>query len=479
MASAFYELPDLGELTIRFNKLLTGGHSMRHASSNMGKVNWTNRSVLKFAGDRDPMEAIEQSARMVALRAMDLGWSGPPYDPIRLADLLGIPVMPSADIKDARTVPLGPKKFRIEFNPTRPPGRVRFSIAHEIAHTFFPDCGERIRNRSVHLAQDDSWQLEILCNLAAAELVMPVGSLLDSVGPETSIEDVLQLRRKYDVSVEALLIRIAKVTDQPWAVFASSRRDHGSSGYRLDYVVPSRSYNLDLPPGIALPSDSCISECTAIGYTAKRSERWAESLPKIRVECVGLPPFPDQTTPRVVGLIKPVSTQRREVPRISYLRGNALEPRGGDRKIIAHIVNDSTSNWGGGGIAVAIRKRWPQIQESFRDWAKSERGCLRLGCTHGDKAEERTYIFSMIAQRGYGPSPEPRIRYASLETCLHALAGYAKEEGASVHMPKIGTGQAGGSWKIISELLEEKLIRQDISVTVYDPPESTQSRHQN
>jgi hypothetical protein len=83
-----------------------------------------------------------------------------------------------------------------------------------------------------------------------------------------------------------------------------------------------------------------------------------------------------------------------------------------------------------------------------------------------------TLVFSMIAQRGYGASSEPRIRYASLEACLSALANRAKQENASIHMPRIGTGQAGGSWGIISELLEEKLVRQGISVTVYDLPET-------
>jgi len=140
------------------------------------RILWTNKSVLKFAGEADPVLLIEAKARQLVLRARDAGWSGPPYNPLAIADLLKIPVEANSEVVDARTIAVG-DGIRIEFNPTRPRERVRFSIAHEIAHTLFSDVGEQTRHRGGSGAASDEWQLEMLCNLAAAEFVMPLGSL--------------------------------------------------------------------------------------------------------------------------------------------------------------------------------------------------------------------------------------------------------------------------------------------------------------
>ena len=78
----------------------------------------------------------------------------------------------------------------------------------------------------------------------------------------------------------------------------------------------------------------------------------------------------------------------------------------------------------------------------------------------------------MIAQQGYGGSTSPRIRYSALDSALEQLAAIALEKGASVHMPRIGTGQARGSWELIQELIDERLVRRGIPVTVYTLPES-------
>jgi hypothetical protein len=75
-------------------------------------------------------------ARELVLRARDRGWQGPQFNPIAIAELLKIPVEATADVADARTVATT-QGLRIQFNPTQPRERVRFSIAHEIAHTLF------------------------------------------------------------------------------------------------------------------------------------------------------------------------------------------------------------------------------------------------------------------------------------------------------------------------------------------------------
>src|SRR5271170_1511408 len=86
-------------------------------SPEASKHHWTNRSVLAFSGACDPVEAIIAKARALTFQAFESGWSGPPYDPFKLADLMKIEVLPCEDVADARTVPASGSKLRIEFNP--------------------------------------------------------------------------------------------------------------------------------------------------------------------------------------------------------------------------------------------------------------------------------------------------------------------------------------------------------------------------
>jgi hypothetical protein len=41
---------------------------------------------------------------------------------------------------------------------------------------------------------------------------------------------------------------------------------------------------------------------------------------------------------------------------------------------------------------------------------------------------------------------------------------------ASVHMPRIGCGLAGGDWEVVGKIVEEELANTGVPVTVYDFP---------
>ena len=157
--------------------------------------------------------------------------------------------------------------MRIEFNPTRPRERVRFSIAHEIAHTLFSDFAEQTRHRGGPSTTGDEWQLEMLCNLAAAEFVMPLGSLpaTDSL---PRIEQLIVDRRKFDVSAEAFLIRVVKTTAEPALMFCASPIEgtDGKPAYRVDYSVGSKS----APARSLLGQQSRIA---ALSMPARRSAK--------------------------------------------------------------------------------------------------------------------------------------------------------------------------------------------------------------
>lgn len=410
----------------------------------------------------------------MALEGMDRGWQGPPFDPLAPAQLLDIDVVANAGVRDARTIPVARGRVRIEFNPNRPRGRMRYSVAHELAHTLFPDVAEKVRDRAHHLEMSgDDWQLEALCNIGAAELLMPLATFASSPPAELTMHYVLDQQRKFDVSTEALVIRLVETSTEPLAAFcASPIRSTSVRQYQLDYTIGSRAWPSRIPPKLRLPRQTVVAQCTAIGYSARGTERWSDRLEPALVEAVGIPPYPGSDAPRVVGFLtipQPQHDEHADV-RLELLYGDALQPRGEGNKIIAHVVNDKTSNWGGGGFASALRGRYPQVQEDFRDWATHQHSNLKLGRVRLCRVTDQLMVASVIAQHGYGPSEKPRIRYTALREGLRSLAKAAEVRSASIHMPRIGTGQAGGSWDIISDIIQETLIDSGLSVIVYDLP---------
>jgi hypothetical protein len=431
---------------------------------------WTNPSVRQFAHNSDPIQLITRRAREEVLRAVQAGWQGPPFDPFKLADFLGIPTIPREDVLDARMVPTGSHRAQIEFNPNKTRGRMRFSIAHEIAHTLFPDYIKNIRNREQTAAiRNDDWQLELLCNIAAAEILMPVSSEIDPQTPVT-IDNLLRLQKEFDVSTEAISIRIIKITLEPCTIFAAARTcdDESTLTYRFDYGIPSRTSPIQIPKGLQI-QNSVLSQCTAIGYTAKGIQQDIGKFKELYLECVGIPPYPGRNYPRVIGIAHHRNGQALEALSVNLLQGNALEPRGAGTRIIAHIVNDKTPNWGA-GFARAVRDKYPSVQKDFKEWATLNPESFKLGNIHTSVDSSELYIVSMIAQHGYGESIKPRIRYAALGDCLHQLKEISLSKGASVHMPRIGTGYAGGNWGFILELIDEILVRNGIEVTIYTVP---------
>jgi O-acetyl-ADP-ribose deacetylase (regulator of RNase III) len=431
---------------------------------------WTHQSVKPFADSRDPVEAMIERANTVVLDAVERGWKGPPFDTFELANLLGFSLIPCDSIRDARLIPVANNRFQIEYNSNQTKSRIRFSIAHEIAHTFFPDCRERVRNRATKQQMTgQDWQLEMLCNIGAAELLMPLGSFPEIGEAEFSIDHLLRLRERFQVSTEAVLLRYLKLSRIACGVFAASNQGSSSDQLSIDYLRTANDWDIACRGGFKLPDDSLVKECRAIGFTAKGDETWDALIGKMHIECVAVPSYPGADNPRVVGLISPRKAQRSSSPTIEYLVGSATEPRGEGDKIIAHVVNDATARWGG-GFARVLANRWPEAQSDFVSWTQKNKSHLCLGQHRLFRIGEELSFFHMIAQHGFGPSEKPRIRYRYLETCLSALAEIARQQSASIHMPRIACGQAGGNWSIVSEMIQDILCRSAVKVTVYDLP---------
>jgi len=78
-------------------------------------------------------------------------------------------------------------------------------------------------------------------------------------------------------------------------------------------------------------------------------------------------------------------------------------------------------------------------------------------------------VANMIGQRGTKTgSNGPPVRYEAIEQALVRVAEAAQEREASVHMPRIGTGLAGGKWSRIEPLVVGTLCVLGIPTFVYD-----------
>lgn len=154
--------------------------------------------------------------------------------------------------------------------------------------------------------------------------------------------------------------------------------------------------------------------------------------------------------------------------RITYIKGDATSPQASGNKIMAHVCND-IGGWGR-GFVLAVSARWTEPESAFRRWHRERvNNDFALGAVQLISVGQYLWVANMIGQRGIkrGSKGVP-IRYDAVESCLVKLAAYAVERDASVHMPRIGCGLAGGTWDRIEPLITKTLLASNIPVYVYD-----------
>jgi O-acetyl-ADP-ribose deacetylase (regulator of RNase III) len=150
---------------------------------------------------------------------------------------------------------------------------------------------------------------------------------------------------------------------------------------------------------------------------------------------------------------------------IQYLTGDATHPVGNGNKIIAHVCND-VGKWRK-GFVLAISQRWPEPRDEFL--LLHSRRALILGMVQLVPVERNISVANMIAQTGIkAVEGVPPIRYDALRECLKQLGFQAHQWRASIHMPRIGCGLAGGQWDKVETLIEDWLP--GTQVYVYDLP---------
>lgn len=149
--------------------------------------------------------------------------------------------------------------------------------------------------------------------------------------------------------------------------------------------------------------------------------------------------------------------------KINYVIGDATNPQGKGMKMIVHISNNK-NKWGA-GFVMALSKKWSEPEQTYRNMINHKLGNISLATVEDD-----IIVVNMVAQDDVasnitnGISP---IRYDALIKTLRDANLIAANSNMSIHMPRIGTGLAGGKWCIIEKIIEETMT---VPVTVYDLP---------
>lgn len=168
---------------------------------------------------------------------------------------------------------------------------------------------------------------------------------------------------------------------------------------------------------------------------------------------------------------------------LTYAKGDATRPKGDGTKVIAHCCNDA-GGWGR-GFVVALSKRWDLAEDAYRQWARQKQAILvdshyagdrvittgpfQLGQVQIVRVEKKLHVANIIGQHGtLTVGGVPPIRYDAIREGLNHVRTWAKMNDASIHMPRMGAGLAGGEWSKVEEIVRSTLCDRGIAVTVYD-----------
>lgn len=306
--------------------------------------------LIRTAGTSDPIEAVQSHAReLVGLYTEMFGNPTMPLNLDALASLRGIGRTDELPLHsdDAELIPNRSGGVTMRVNPDRPETRQRFSIAHEISHTFLPGYAAKAWCRTDARYRDRSNPddyIEMLCDIGAAELLFPHQWFAPDAALVHDAAGLTRLASTYCASREATTRRFAEMSaDTVAAVFFSwklkptQRGRIGCDGQpslfgsapqeelrdairlRIEYVVPSQSfksagYFLPKDKSVAMDSPICRVGSTGIPTDDECFLNLGQAAATYRLSALPLWTAEDDQGPNkenaVVALLWPVSIQQ-------------------------------------------------------------------------------------------------------------------------------------------------------------------------
>lgn len=159
-------------------------------------------------GNKSPVLLFREKATEVR---QNTGVTGPAFDPFDYAEKLGITVEQLEGMPIDGLLKCHNGKFVVHLKKEIFDLRKNFTLAHEIAHTFF--YGLLSHPNSFRGAVSSDPEEERLCDAAAAELLMPFSIFRDDLLSEAEVspQTLFWLVNRYRVSLQSVAIRAAEV----------------------------------------------------------------------------------------------------------------------------------------------------------------------------------------------------------------------------------------------------------------------------
>lgn len=119
----------------------------------------------------------------------------------------------------------------------------------------------------------------------------------------------------------------------------------------------------------------------------------------------------------------------------------------------------------GSGVAKVLFERYPSIRVNYLAWyAAAQKNKEPFLGEIAYNPNHPHHVINAITQRGYGYDGKLYADYEAIESCFKKLNAEAERRNAApnalygvmhaVAMPLIGCGLAGGSWPVVSEIIE-------------------------
>lgn len=153
------------------------------------------RRLLRLAGNAS---AVDEAVRIVVA---DLLQDIPiaPTDLESLKDKLNILEVCGEDVPFSGELRRHGKRLKIIYSIHLTNDRRRFTIAHEMGHAILESTGRNCPRSGL--------EVERLCDMLAAEILMPRHSFLEKVGGALSIDRLFELKKTFQVSLLAVAFR--------------------------------------------------------------------------------------------------------------------------------------------------------------------------------------------------------------------------------------------------------------------------------
>ncbi|MFN8482087.1 MAG: ImmA/IrrE family metallo-endopeptidase [Anaerolineae bacterium] len=272
----------------------------------MARRRWSSeaaRALMAITGTDDPVAAMEICANDLL---DDAGVAGPPVPLHILASFQGIRSIERVEMESSGRLISGAGGSIVQVNSRESQVRQNFTIAHEIAHTFFPSFlvspGDFQDDHTGRYPPVD--EEEYLCDVGAAALLLPPRWLAPACAELTPSHDNLnRLASRFHASLEATARAVARLDAWAFALVywepGWRKADRPTEGqtesvpavWRVTRVVASPSFALYIPRNKSISEDSTVQRAADAAGVVDGVDRLslAQGLVPLRAESLAVP----------------------------------------------------------------------------------------------------------------------------------------------------------------------------------------------